>query len=77
MPHPLIQKNDHQLLIICYHYNIITVLLETDLILQTPYHSELACPPHMVVWGLYFARTHRAWFPATEADGKDTPSPVL
>lgn len=77
MLHPLIWKNDYQLLITCLHYKIITVLFETDLILQTLYHSELPYPPCMVVSDIYFVRKHRAWFPATEADGQNTSSPAL
>lgn len=77
MLHPLIWKNDYQLPIIRHHYKAVTVLFETDLILQTLYHSELLYPLHVVVTGLYFVRKRRAWFAATEADGKITPSPAL
>lgn len=54
MMHPLIWKNDYQLLSICHHCNIVIVLFDTDLILETLYHSELPYPPHVVVSGLYF-----------------------
>ena len=79
MLHPLIWKNDYQLLSICHHCNIVTVWFDTDLILQTLYHSELPYSLHTVVsiWLIFLWENVGLDSLPLKLMEKNTPIPVL